>query len=478
MKRIITSILILINLYAHAQVNVPVSPALLFKAKLLVRDKPVEAFKLYMKYAEAGSTEAMNSIGLLYSKGIGINQDEHEAIKWFEKAGRGGYPNGWYNLGMMYQHGLGTPTNYSTAVDMYKIGATKGNGLCSYALGYMYYKGFGCQQSYEKAFVLFNKGAGARDVESMYMKGLCFRNGYGVHSNLDSAKYWLSVAAKAGVADAAQELSNPQAENTNISSIEINSPFPINGPYNVNDLKSYKKIKHTLSNEDIDGEFTGLIVRFDWSGKHIVGQSPLNLKIDKKQKKQVITGLWTEDNLSTPLTGKLTDSAVIFNNMGYLKNDHYNSKSLNDLQFKDARLQVIEKFDTTYLVGNLQLFSINHHEPEKPIFILLKRKAKDIKELANIKTTPKENKTDSLHFIIYPNPTTGSLRINYTLTKLCKVNVMVRNLLTSSLVYKGPAENLLPGDHIYSFNLNSPPGTYVVILEYGNKAKSAIIFKQ
>ena len=52
------------------------------------------AFQLYLQCALMSKPQAMNMVGVMYKKGIGVIANKEKAIEWFTKAGNVGYANG------------------------------------------------------------------------------------------------------------------------------------------------------------------------------------------------------------------------------------------------------------------------------------------------------------------------------------------------------------------------------------------------
>ncbi|HHF3780583.1 TPA: tetratricopeptide repeat protein, partial [Haemophilus influenzae] len=65
------------------------------------------AFKLWLPLAEQGNASVQFNLGLMYSKGQGVKQDDFEAVKWYRKAAEQGHAKAQYNLGNMYANGRG-----------------------------------------------------------------------------------------------------------------------------------------------------------------------------------------------------------------------------------------------------------------------------------------------------------------------------------------------------------------------------------
>jgi hypothetical protein len=431
---------------------------------------PQRAFALYTQYAQAGNAQAMNGLGMLYNSGIGTAVDEQSAFYWFEKAAKGGYARAWYNLGLLYKNGMGREQDFAKAIECYTRGAAANDVMSFYAMGYMQYKGFGCPQSYANAIQSFHKAL--IEPNAMYMLGLCFRNGYGVAVDLDSARFWLAKAADRGLQYAKEELASSTPENKNIHVIPdlerltagTNTPDPGSGYYTV---------KYQMSREDIPGEYSGYTIKFDWSGQFIIGESALKLTLSRQD--NLLSGKWSEEaGPSTNITAMITDSALVFNNTSVTNTDHYNQTSANQLEFKNASLQLIRNNGMVYLQGNLQLFSETHNEPEKPEFVLLVRTA----SLPDSIDNKSDLTADSAQFTAYPNPFTDRIQFQYNLRQACTVQLMVTALGSGVILYQGTPQYQEAGPHSDAINVNGAGGAYVVTLWHGNHLQSTILIKK
>ena len=59
--------------------------------------------------AENGNASAQNTLGLMYSNGQGVPQDDSEAARLYRVAAEQGYAAAQFNLGFVYAIGLGIP---------------------------------------------------------------------------------------------------------------------------------------------------------------------------------------------------------------------------------------------------------------------------------------------------------------------------------------------------------------------------------
>jgi hypothetical protein len=81
------------------------------------------ALKVWMDQAMAGSAEAQNNVGEIYSKGLGTEPDYAMAALWFKKAADQGYNRAKINLGFLYEQGLGVTQDNAMALNLYREGS-------------------------------------------------------------------------------------------------------------------------------------------------------------------------------------------------------------------------------------------------------------------------------------------------------------------------------------------------------------------
>lgn len=443
---------------------------------------PEKAYQIYSQLAAQGNAEAMNAMGIMYNTGVGTTADTKQAFNWFTKATNAGYAPAWYNLALMYKNGVEVAQSDQQAYACFSKGAALNHPMCLYGAGYMLYKGLGVKQDYTQAYQYFEKGVARNDEGSMYMLGLCFRNGYGVGVNVDSARYWLAKAAARNDGRAINELADVKTENQNIQSVPNLQPaanVPQAQPVNLQ--TGFKKIAHKVSNSntDLSGVYHGFVIKFDWSGQHIIDQQALKLTLTRNQAQ--LSGKWTEDGQDpVALDGTLTDTALVFNNTSGAFTDHYHKTNPQQLQFKNSLLNLVQSRDTVYLSGTLALYSPQWHETQRPEFIMLIRTGDLLNNFADRGNHIDSAKAaaDSLHFVAYPNPFNGRFQLRYTLKKAVMVNIIISDLLSGRIVYRTQTVQEAAGDHTDPVSFNGQPGNYVATLQYGSKMRSVVIIKE
>ena len=102
-----------------------------------------QQFKIAARGNDAG---AQLQLGLMYEKGIGVEQDSQEAAAYYFDAAKQGHPQAMKNLGQMYEFGNGVQEDWEEAAIWYQRGAEKGNVSAQAALARAYQFGIGVPQ--------------------------------------------------------------------------------------------------------------------------------------------------------------------------------------------------------------------------------------------------------------------------------------------------------------------------------------------
>jgi hypothetical protein len=96
------------------------------------------ALELLVGAAEAGNTEAMNFLGVLYAIGSQVPRDYPMALYWFQKAIDSGSSDAMDNLARMYVVGMGVPRDYVNALRWFERAAVRGNVHSMYSTAVIY----------------------------------------------------------------------------------------------------------------------------------------------------------------------------------------------------------------------------------------------------------------------------------------------------------------------------------------------------
>ena len=84
-------------------------------------------FKVTQYVAEKGAVQAQCSLAVLYSDGVGVEQNYKEAFKWFQKSAKKDCSDAQYGLGFLYAKGRGVQQSDKDAVYWFRRSAANGN---------------------------------------------------------------------------------------------------------------------------------------------------------------------------------------------------------------------------------------------------------------------------------------------------------------------------------------------------------------
>lgn len=176
-----------------------------------ISDKDIKEGHKYLKVAlELGSVAAINSIGLCYLNGIGVDKDRNVAIEYFEKAANSDYVYAHNNLGKIYER----DGDLEKAYNHYLFSASLKESWASNKLGYWHLKGIFVERDALKAYEYFNQ---ALDVPLSILNywayfnlaKFFYKNGnYAalIEKNVDKAIEYFNKALLGGITEAYLEL--------------------------------------------------------------------------------------------------------------------------------------------------------------------------------------------------------------------------------------------------------------------------------
>jgi uncharacterized protein len=439
---------------------------------------PERAIEMYKTCAAKGSGFAMFRLGLMCEKGKGTAKNYKEALKWYEKACEKNYRPSFYRTGYLYKKGYATgKPDYLKAYNYFCRSAELEDAAGIYYKGYMHYTGLGCMQDYEIAYRHFQIAAKKGNANAMRFVGLCMRNGYGTSVNSDSAMYWLKKASRFGNGMSDDEISSSNPENAELAGTLVEKLKVVEALLKKGKpVNTFTKIENSIPAGTLEGIYEGWLVKYDWSGKHVVRVD--KLKINIAYSENGLSGEWVEnDTLIVPLKATLTRDAILFSEMRYQKFDHYYKKKPEDLSFRKISAKLIQENDSSFLCGNLFLYSERRAEPAKPMYIALhKTLSSNSQQL--IKYTNEDGSNIVFKaFTAYPNPFTDIINIEFELQKKSSVSISVFSVDGNQVHTVHP--HLLDKGYyqIPLMTQNISPGTYIIRLTSGNKSMSVKVIK-
>jgi len=114
------------------------------------------ASNLWKPLAEAGSASAQVFVGMMYSQGHGVDQDEKEAAEWYTLASQQGHSPAQWRLAIMYYHGSGVVQDYQEAAKYYSAAAQQGDSYAQNSFGVMLRDGVGVLKDNTLAHLWFH----------------------------------------------------------------------------------------------------------------------------------------------------------------------------------------------------------------------------------------------------------------------------------------------------------------------------------
>lgn len=168
-----------------------------------VRTNP-NALELLVGAAEAGNTEAMNFLGVLYAIGSQVPQDYPMALYWFQKAIDRGSSDAMDNLARMYLVGMGVPRDYVNALRWFERSAAHGNVHSMYSAAVMAEEGLGTSRDPKLARTMYRQAAKSGFVPAMIWVGDDYARGAIDKRDLVEAYAWLELALQSNVQEELQ----------------------------------------------------------------------------------------------------------------------------------------------------------------------------------------------------------------------------------------------------------------------------------
>lgn len=383
---------------------------------------------------------AMNALGVAHLKGIGTTQDSAKAIMYFEEATRLGHANSYYNLGRMMKDAPRGKQDFAKAVYYFEKGAEQGNMACIYAVGYMYYKGLGCPQDYHRAVDYFKSDVNGISPSCQYMLGLCYRNGFGVEQNDQLAEEYLHKASMANYQFAIEETLRENAEVAASTVLTDNDEYI---PTSMPDVEPF-----IYNSNDLTGNYKGVLVTYDWSGNQIIKEDMLDASFSKVG--DGYYGVWIQGADTIAVKASLaTDGKLLFADSRMLIHDRYTEEKKIECVFEDASLALVG----ASLTGGLRMYSLNHNEPMRPMYLSLNK--------TNDNDTDKEQYKCKM--VAYPG--NGQVEVRFMLPKDVKESQISLTSQNGMYTKHYKLGALKAGQQRFTISTNPSNGLYVVSMK-------------
>lgn len=333
------------------------------KGKDTSNDKAWAVSLLEESQTEEKDAFVQNVLGIAYLHGLGTSPDTLRAIAHFKEAGSLGYSLAYHNLGMYFKYAGREHQDFQKAYEAFSLGAEVNDPSCCYNCGFMEYKGLGCTQDYVAAIDHFSQAADMSHAPSLFMLGLCYRNGYGVEADTAIGNAYLRQSADLGFRDAMEELLNSEPENTSVcryATIDESSSAPQKIPE--------VKPSLPLNSKVMSGDYQGVLAIYDWSGVNVLSEKPLSVQMSVVR--DTATGFWIHgfDTVSFVATVDI-NGTFNFDGVEMTLFDRYSQSFFSRYCFEKIDMN----YHRGYIVGRLCLYSLDEMEPDRPMYVSLRK---------------------------------------------------------------------------------------------------------
>ncbi|KAG0045217.1 hypothetical protein BGZ83_009528 [Gryganskiella cystojenkinii] len=184
----------------HPQVQYALG--LVYQKGIGVQQDQFKATQWIQKAADMGYSRAQYTLGLTYYNGTGVQQDHVKAAEWVRKAADSGCSGAKNIMGHIYRNSVEVVSHTSIAKEWWRVAAMEGDIDAQYALGFLHYDGKEVLQDYAEASKWFLRSAHQGHVYSQFYMYRMYMAGDGVPQDATKAVEWLQMAANQGYMDA------------------------------------------------------------------------------------------------------------------------------------------------------------------------------------------------------------------------------------------------------------------------------------
>jgi hypothetical protein len=324
----------------------------------------------------------------------------------------------------------------------------------------MAFKGLGTTQSYETAVEYFAKGTELGRPACKFMLSECYANGYGVPQDLEKAAKMKEDLARIGYSHAVHYFVEDKEEEQTQKLRATRKASP------VEEFKAVVPL--AFDRQDVTGKWTGSMITYDFSGKRIEKEEPVELTIDRIG--DLLQAVWMQGESEYRMGGVQKDSLLVFENAkGVLLSDK--DAVPIEWEMKSASIEVKQGADAPMLVGNLKMYSQTTMEPGQPTMIVMTREGYDASGIGEF-SEKVQTRLD-----ISPNPVRTHATVSFTLKEQGMVTLSLYSTGGAKL-YDLHAAEYPAGAHAYRFEEPVPPGNYLLLLEHGGERRSKLLIKQ
>lgn len=160
------------------------------------------AVSVYTSAAEEGNATAINNLGWLYHRGLGVEADLEKAKEYYLRAADVGHTRAMVNLGNIGEESK----DFKEAYRWYKRAYMLGDPQGEFNYANLFHYGWYVEQNQEFAFRLFMHAVGEGNAAACFYVGHYLQEGIAVEKDLELAVEWFERGAEQGDAACIMEL--------------------------------------------------------------------------------------------------------------------------------------------------------------------------------------------------------------------------------------------------------------------------------
>lgn len=177
---------------------------ILYERALGVAQDYTLAFDYFRRAADLGNSYAQANVGDCYGYGLGVAKDPALALQWYRSAAQLNVPLAFNALGWIYLEGLGVPKSPHDALLWYERGADSGSPNAAYEIGWIYSNVE--PVNFIDAMRWYRIAATHHHREAENNIGALYEGGLGVQQDSTQAARWYQLASDGGLARAQYQL--------------------------------------------------------------------------------------------------------------------------------------------------------------------------------------------------------------------------------------------------------------------------------
>lgn len=266
---------------------------------------------------------------------------------------------------------------------------------------------------------------------------------------------WLNKAADNGFSAAIEELAREYPENC-LHYTQVVGNDSVSLPL------SMPEINNSLNDGDLfKGDYEGYLVVYDWSGQFILKEKPIKMSVQRNGIEA--SGYIYIEDYDIPFSAEILDNGTLKFKDSFAKlKERYTRKGKVKYKLNYAKLDIWRDG----VNGELSLYSLNHKEPEKPMYIQLSR------DNSSDRTVSELNRIS-----VSPNPFVSVVEATIELEEECNVNIRIFDKY-GMIVYQKNMGLMEKGKREIEISPNLRKGYYVLNITAGNQILRTIIINE